>query len=48
MTIRKELLDELLPSMDSHEDFLGPDGLLNELTEMVGVPEPVTGGVLVT
>ena len=32
MTIRKELLDELLASMDSHEDFLGPDGLLNELT----------------
>lgn len=32
MTIRKELLDELLASMESRDDFLGPEGLLNELT----------------
>ncbi len=32
MAIRKELLDELLASMDSPDDLAGPDGLLNELT----------------
>lgn len=32
MPFRKELLDELLASMESPEDFTGPDGILNQLT----------------
>ncbi len=32
MTIRKELLDEILKDVKSSEDLTGPDGVLNELT----------------
>ena len=32
MTIRKEILDELLKDYKSPEDLLGPEGLLKQLT----------------
>ncbi len=35
MTIRRELLDELLKDYDQPQDILGEEGLLKELTKAV-------------
>jgi len=35
MTIRRELIDELLKDYETPQDILGEDGLLKELTKVV-------------